>query len=185
MRSGTPLGRAPRRSRRLRSVVASDDRGLGPGDIRVSVSLPPASCGRSCCWCCSANGSTSKKAGERVRRRMRCCVGQTGTSGPCASAAATVTRGRRRSGGMWETRFDVERRRADAILLAARRANRLEEAPRWDPPRRQPVSRRSRARCVDGNVGDHRHPWRPDAVVSTTTACRRWSTTPSPATPDG
>ena len=42
-------------------------------------------------------------------------------------------------------RFNVERRRADAILLAARRANRLEEAAAMTPADAAPGCRRSRA----------------------------------------
>ncbi len=77
-------------------------------------------------------------------------------------------------------RFNVERRRADAILLAARRANRLEEAATMAPQ-----AARTRLSALPG-LGQ----WTATSVITAThasccatTDCRRWSTTPSPATP--
>ncbi len=55
-------------------------------------------------------------------------------------------------------RFNVERRRADAILLAARRANRLEEAATMPPAdARVRLSALPGLGQLDGHVGDHRH----------------------------
>ena len=58
-------------------------------------------------------------------------------------------------------RFNVERRRADAILLAARRANRLEEAATMNTPDAlTDSSALPGIGRVDGDVGDHREPRR-------------------------